>query len=106
MVKSIGTHEIIEHIFSKLWMFIDVRSPDAYNGWLLNGEKRNGHLPGAKNLPAKWLKYIDWIEIVYRKNIHPDHNIVIYGSNSEELRKVAARFEKSDFKNIFIYEDF
>src|SRR5690554_4168535 len=106
MVKSVTTKEIFDHISDNSWILVDIRSSDAYNGWQLNGERRGGHIPGAKSLPAKWLKYIDWIEIVRRKNIHPDHQVVIYSSNSEELLEAVSRFEKSGFKNVFVYNDF
>ena len=55
---------------------IDVRPVDAYNGWKLHNETRGGHIPGAKSLPTKWLKYIDWIEIACHKNILPENELV------------------------------
>ena len=34
--------------------FVDTRSPDAFNGWALKGEKRGGHIPLATNLEAMY----------------------------------------------------
>lgn len=46
---------------------IDVRPIDAYNGWQLQHEVRGGYIFGARSLLSKWLKYIDWLEIVRLK---------------------------------------
>jgi thiosulfate/3-mercaptopyruvate sulfurtransferase len=58
-------------------IIIDVRSSDAYNGWRLRNEKRGGHIKGAKTLPVKWTKYMDWIEIVISKGIKPDQPVIL-----------------------------
>ncbi len=95
-----------EASLSPQFKIIDVRSIEAYNGWQLKGEKRGGHIAGAKSLTAKWLKYIDWIEIVRHKNILPENEIVIYGYSDEETRKVAERFVKSGYPKVSVYNQF
>jgi len=71
--KQLSTKELLSFIENKNGIIIDIRPVDAYNGWTLKNEKRGGHIKGAKSLPLKWTKYIDWIEIVRSKNILPDH---------------------------------
>ncbi len=85
---------------------IDVRPVDAYNGWQLFNEARGGHIEGAKSLPSKWIKYIDWIEMVDHKGIKPGNALVIYGYTKEETDKVARRFEKLGFKDVSVYYHF
>ncbi|MEJ2613880.1 MAG: rhodanese-like domain-containing protein [Ignavibacteriaceae bacterium] len=85
---------------------IDIRSPDAYNGWKEGNEKRGGHIAGAKSLPAKWAKYIDWIEIVHSKNILPDDFLVIYGYDKTQIEKIAALFNKTGYQNVNVYYSF
>ncbi len=85
---------------------IDVRNIEAYNGWTQNGAFRGGHIKGARSLPCKWTKYVDWIEIVRHKNILPEHQIVVYGDKSEETQKVADRFLKSGYPHVGIYPFF
>lgn len=85
---------------------IDVRPVDAYNGWNLMGEKRGGHIAGAKSLSAKWASYIDWIEIVRNKEIRPHHQLILYGYDPGETEKVAEMFLSAGYKNISIYEHF
>jgi molybdopterin synthase sulfurtransferase len=85
---------------------IDIRPVDAYNGWQLENEFRGGHIAGAKSLPSKWIKYIDWIEMVDHKGIKPDDELIIYGYSKEETDEVARRFQKSGFEDVSVYYHF
>ena len=79
---------------------------EAYNGWKLKNEARGGHIKGARSLPLKWTNYMDWIEIVRSKGIHPDQALVIYGYDFVESEKVAERFSRSGYENIRVYNQF
>jgi len=105
-MKEISGKELLAKIDKANVKIIDVRSVDAYNGWKLQNEKRGGHIFGAKSLPAKWLKYIDWIETVRHKNILPENEIVLYGYSPDETQKVAQRFEKSGYPKVAVYNHF
>jgi thiosulfate/3-mercaptopyruvate sulfurtransferase len=104
--KEISTKELRFFIINGEYKIIDIRPIDAYNGWQLNGEKRNGHIKNAVSLPLKWAKYMDWIEIVRSKGINPYHKIVIYGYRKEDCVEVAKLFRKAGFKNIYLYLHF
>lgn len=116
MIKEITTKELITLIVApqspsfrgvvETSILIDVRPVDAYNGWQLQNEEREGHIKGAKSLPSKWIKYMDWIEMVDHKGIKPDDQVVIYGYANEETNKVGAMFEKSGFKHVSVYYHF
>ncbi len=106
MIKVVSTNEVVQLLNNKKTKIIDVRSVEAYNGWKLQNETRGGHINSSKSLPEKWLKYIDWIEIVRHKNIQPEDNIVIYGYTNVNAEKVAQRFLKSGYENVSIYNDF
>jgi thiosulfate/3-mercaptopyruvate sulfurtransferase len=103
---SITTLELKELISKPEVSIVDVREADAYNGWKLNNETRGGHIKGAKSLPVKWAKYMDWIEIVRSKKILPKHKIVIYSYREEDSLKVANLFTKAGYDKVFIYSDF
>jgi len=105
-IKKISKEDILQNINSQKQVLIDIRPVDAYNGWKLKGEKRGGHIKGAKSLPLKWANYIDWIEIVRSKGILPENNIVIYGYTEEDCLKVAKMFKKATYGNISIYNNF
>ncbi len=104
--KAITTPEVKKALSDPTVKIIDVRTVNAYNGWRLKGEKQGGHLPGARSLDVKWTKYIDWIEIVRAKGILPKHKIILYGYDSDTLKKVAHNFKKAGYPEIYLYHDF
>jgi molybdopterin synthase sulfurtransferase len=106
MFKEISTGELIEALGDPANMIVDVRPSDAYNGWQLKSEPRGGHIRGARSLPCKWTKYIDWIEAVRNKNILPDNHIIVYGYNKNEIDIVAGRFRESGYKRVSVYYHF
>lgn len=85
---------------------IDIRSIDAYNGWRLKDEKRGGHVKGAKSLPYKWHKYIDWIEILMSKGFESTDEIIVYGYDEQEIDDAAEGLQKLGFLNVKSYMDF
>ncbi|MFP4023947.1 MAG: rhodanese-like domain-containing protein [Thiohalospira sp.] len=105
-LHQITTGELLNKMNDSSSKIIDVRPVDAYNGWQLNNEKRGGHIQNAKSLPFKWTKYIDWIEMVRKKQILPEHEIIIYGYGKNIIDQVAQRFLKSGYNNVFVYYDF
>ncbi|MCK9451864.1 MAG: rhodanese-like domain-containing protein [Bacteroidales bacterium] len=105
-MKKITTKELLIFLESPATKLLDVRPVDAFNGWAQRDEKRSGHIQGAKSLPAKWLNYIDWIEIVRHKQILPEHKIIIYGYSDTEAEEVANRFLASGYTDVVIYLHF
>jgi len=105
-IKTISTADMRKYVGSMGICIIDVRYVDAYNGWQMKGEKRGGHIKGARSLPLKWSSYLDWIEIVRSKNILPEHKIIVYGYNSKDASAVAELFVKAGYNDTAIYYDF
>ena len=104
--QTVSTKELINLLAKKNTSIIDVRPVEAYNGWRLNDELREGHIKGARSLPFKWTKYMDWIEIVQSKQILPEHHIIVYGYTNEQCSTVANQFMVCGYNNISIYNDF
>lgn len=104
--EQISTVELKAFLTEARGFVIDIRPVDAYNGWKLQGELRGGHIKGAKSLPIKWAKYIDWIEIVRSKGILPDKQIVVYSYSSKEAEAVAQLFIRAGYQNVSIYNHF
>ncbi|MGB3345136.1 MAG: rhodanese-like domain-containing protein [Aequorivita sp.] len=104
--NQISTDELAALIGNENTKIIDVRPVDAYNGWKLAGEKRGGHIKGAKSLPVKWTNYMDWIEVVRHKQIVPENKIVIYAYSEEDSIKVAILFAKAGYLDVSIYNHF
>ncbi len=72
----------------------------------MQNEKRGGHIKGARSLPGKWTKYIDWIEIVRSKGILPEHKIVVYGYTKEEIELTTKMFARAGYNDVDIYTTF
>jgi thiosulfate/3-mercaptopyruvate sulfurtransferase len=85
---------------------VDVRPADAFNGWEFLNEPRGGHIRGAKNLPARWTKYLDWIEMVRHKQIFPEKRVILYGYSEEEALPVAERFTRAGYPDVVLYNHF
>lgn len=105
-MKDISGNLLLKLIGRPDTHIIDVRPVDSYNGWPLKGEKRGGHIRGARSLPVKWTNYIDWIEIVRHKKILPGNKIVIYGYDDESIARVAGQFMKAGYDDISVYRHF
>ncbi len=105
-MEFISTEEVYEKLNQDQVKIIDVRPIEAYNGWKIRNELRNGHIKNARSLPFKWIKYIDWIEIVRSKNIYPEQTIIIYGYDIEKIKQVAYQFKKTGYEHVLIYPYF
>jgi thiosulfate/3-mercaptopyruvate sulfurtransferase len=105
-IPVVKTKDLLNHLSDPNAQIVDVRSADAYNGWRLNGEKRSGHIRGARSFPAKWIRYIEWIEIARHKGFKPPHHLIFYGHNIEEPTAVAEAFQKAGFHQVSLYTDF
>lgn len=105
-ITDISTGELILLTGSSSVHIIDVRPADAYNGWRMSGETRGGHIPGARSIPLKWFNYIDWIEIVRKKEIFPANRVIIYAYNREDSERAAGRFLSSGYTDVVIYSGF
>ncbi len=102
-IRILSTVEVSGLVQKEEVNIIDIRPVDAYNGWRLKDETREGHITGATSLPAKWAAYMDWIEVVRHKQIVPENQVVLYGYESVESLKVARLFIKAGYSNVAVY---
>ena len=99
----VATEQLRQRLGDPGLQLIDVRPIDAYNGWRLAGEPRGGHIPGARALPFKWHRYIDWIEIVRAKGLRLDRPLVVYGYDPDEAEQVARTFLRAGFGDVAVF---
>ncbi|WP_025162528.1 rhodanese-like domain-containing protein [Paraclostridium bifermentans] len=108
--KPISTSELKSKLNEKNWVVVDTRVNDSYNGWILNGEKRGGHIPEATDFAYNWIeveskdkeKTLD--EALKNKGIDKDKNIVLYDANGEDAKKVYKYLSDKGYKNLYIYD--
>ncbi len=103
---NLSTATLLKLLNDPYIRIIDVRPVDAYNGWQLKNEIRGGHIKGAKSLPAKWTNYLDWIEMVRKKQISTGQKVIVYGYEKAETNAVAERFIRSGYGQVFTYNHF
>lgn len=108
--KTISTKDLESKLNDESFVVVDTRLNDAYNGWKLDGVKRGGHIEGAVDFSANWLKVdadnkdktLD--KALETKNIDKDKNIVLYDANGKDAQEVASYLSKKGYKNLYTYD--
>ncbi|MEX0647510.1 MAG: rhodanese-like domain-containing protein [Balneolaceae bacterium] len=103
---ELSTADLITCRADTKYKIIDIRPIEAYNGWKLNGEERGGHIPGAKSIPLKWTRYMDWVEVLDEKKIRDSKPVILYGYHAEETDQMAQHLYKLGYDEIFVYNHF
>jgi len=106
MVSEISTKQLERIIGSESHHIIDTRPVDAYNGWALEGERRGGHIKGAKTIPLSWTDQEDWGKIITSKGILPGNQIIVYGYSRDDALEVAERFVREGYHEVSLFNDF
>ncbi|MGL5963467.1 MAG: rhodanese-like domain-containing protein [Fusobacteriaceae bacterium] len=109
--KKLSTEEVQKSLKNSETILVDTRISDAFNGWALDGMKKGGHIDGAKDFSAYWLKNSADPKIAEKtlkktisdKGITPDKNVILYDSNGKDSLEIAKYFEKNGIKNISLY---
>jgi thiosulfate/3-mercaptopyruvate sulfurtransferase len=108
--EDIKTDDMKANIGKDDWVIVDTRSNDAFNGWALDGVKRGGHIKGAVDFSAEWLKAKvkqrdkKLTEVLKSKGITTDKNVVLYDANGKDAQNVAEYLKDKGFKNIYKYD--
>ncbi|AOY77826.1 sulfurtransferase [Clostridium formicaceticum] len=109
-IKRISTEELKTNLLKEDWIIVDTRINDAFNGWKLDGVKRGGHIQGATDFAANWLKVEDkdretkLEKVLAEKGIIAEKNIVLYDANGKDAQTVADYLAKKGFENLYIYD--
>lgn len=109
-IPAISTQQLRDQLGKANWVVVDTRLNDAFNGWKLEGVSRGGHIKGAVDFSARWLKVADKdkeakLERALKvKGITPEKNVVLYDANGKDALEVAAYLQKNGFKNLYTYD--
>ena len=109
-IKNISTKDLKDKLGNKDWVVVDTRINDAFNGWKLDGVERGGHIKGATDFSANWLKVEDkekdkvLEQALKTKNITADKNIVLYDANGKDAKAVATYLKQKGIINIYTYD--
>ena len=109
-VSTITTEDLKKNLNDDKWVVVDTRINDAFNGWKLDGVARGGHIKGAVDFSANWLK-VDvkdkektLKEALETKGISQDKNIVLYDANGTDAKEVEKYLSKKGYKNLYTYD--
>lgn len=91
--KELGDWKVIEALEDNNSIVVDTRDSSSFLGWCLNAEQKRGHIKGATDFSANWLKYSVKDENVReerlgralrRKKIAKDKRIILYDINRKD----------------------
>ncbi|WP_454053100.1 rhodanese-like domain-containing protein [Clostridium sp. Marseille-Q7071] len=109
-VKTISTSDLKDKIGKDDWVIVDTRESDAFNGWKFDEVTRGGHVKGATDFSASWLK-VDFQdkekildEALKTKEISNEKNIVLYDANGKDANEVADYLAKKGYENLYTYD--
>jgi 3-mercaptopyruvate sulfurtransferase SseA len=109
-IKMISTKDLQGKLGNDEWVIVDTRESDAFNGWKLDDVKRGGHIKGATDFSAAWLKVEDENkskridEALKTKGITSEKNIVLYDANGKDSGEVADFLLQKGYKNLYTYD--
>lgn len=105
--KTISAKDLKDKVGKSDWVIVDTRENDAFNGWKLDGVKRGGHIKGATDFSAAWLKVDDknkdkrLEDALKTKGISTEKNVVLYDANGKDVAAVSDYLTKKGYKNIY-----
>jgi len=104
------TQKVVAALKDPNWVVVDTRLNDAFNGWKLDGVVRGGHIEGAVDFSANWLKVEDknlhesLLEILATKGITPDKQILLYDVNGKDADNVAKFLRDLNYPHLYLYD--
>ncbi|TKB11861.1 thiosulfate sulfurtransferase [Desulforhopalus sp. IMCC35007] len=104
------TSEVVSALADPTWVVVDARLNDAFNGWQLDGISRGGHIRGAVDFSANWLRVDDkdltktLKETLSTKGITADKHVIVYDANGKDALAVADYLQANGFTSLYLYD--
>lgn len=109
-ISTISKDEVISNVGKSDWIIVDSRDNNAFNGWAMDGVERGGHIEGAVDFSANWLKVEAenkdqiLLDTLNSKGITADKNVVLYDANGIDALEVAEYLKDNGFENLFTFD--
>ncbi len=110
LFTSTLTTESVQKIMGQSgWVIIDTRLSDAFNGWKLDGVARGGHLSGAVDFSANWLRVDDegvgeiLQQALDTKGIRRPLSVLLYDANGKDAQAVASYLRAQGYEKLYYY---
>ncbi len=110
LFPSITTSEVAAARHSQDWVIVDTRLNDAFNGWKMDGVSRGGHIAGAVDFSANWLRVKDDTlpemlqKILTTKGISTQKKVILYDANGRDAVQVARYLKNKGYGKIYLYD--
>ena len=107
-LKNISTKDLIPLLDNPDIAVIDIRPPEAFNGWKIQNEARGGHLPGAVSFPQAWVKQYSrsqLLSILSSKGITSKNTAIIYGYQGDPESDITNLLLDCGIQEIYLYLD-
>ncbi|MGL4740274.1 MAG: sulfurtransferase [Sarcina sp.] len=85
---QININSLNFYINNRNFKFLDIRSSDSFNGWILNSEKVSGHIKNAINFDYDWLKTLEIKNFLKENNMIKDDYIVLCFTDLNALKVI------------------
>ncbi|WP_281647739.1 rhodanese-like domain-containing protein [Parendozoicomonas sp. Alg238-R29] len=108
--ETLTPEQVASHLDQDGWTIVDTRLNDAFNGWKLDGIERGGHIPGATDFSANWLKVdnddleTELSQILENKGLSIEQHVVLYDANGDDAEQVAEYLKQKGFKNLYRFD--
>ncbi|MDB2384264.1 rhodanese-like domain-containing protein [Endozoicomonas sp.] len=108
--KTANTEQVVKALNDDDWVVVDTRLNDAFNGWALEGVSRGGHIDGAVDFSANWLKVKAddsaqvLAEALETKGISKNKQIILYDVNGRDAKEVAVYLQEKGFGHVYLYD--
>lgn len=89
---------------------VDARINDAYNGWILEGVSRGGHILGATDFTSVGISSeMDDAEIILERSLEnkgltPGKKVIVYDANGKDAKVVAEYLIEKGISDISVYD--
>jgi thiosulfate/3-mercaptopyruvate sulfurtransferase len=107
-IKIISTDDLIPFLDNPDIALIDLRPPEAFNGWKLKNEARGGHIPGAISFPQTWTERFSrsrLVSVLSSKGITSKNTVILYGYRGDQESDIASLLVDCGTQEIFFYQD-
>jgi thiosulfate/3-mercaptopyruvate sulfurtransferase len=108
--EQVKTSKVVSALADPTWVVVDARLNDAFNGWQLDGISRGGHITGAVDFSANWLRVDDkelgktLQEALSNKGITADKHVIVYDANGKDALAVADYLQSNGFNSLYLYD--
>lgn len=109
-LNTLTAADVESHLKQQDWVVVDTRLNDAFNGWKLDNVKRGGHIPGAEDFSANWLKVDkdtlseELEQALKNKGLSKDRNLVLYDANGKDAKEVASYLKGQGYNNLYYFD--